>query len=191
MTEAPRPHHHGNLRSALIEAAFAIMAEGGDLTLRAVAARAGVSHAAPAHHFSGLPGLRTAVAARAFEIFGDGMIRARNVAADTPAARLLAICHGYLDFAREHGAMFRLMFANCDLLPDDAALNAASDRAYGILVEACAPFAHSTQDALRLQTTVWTMVHGYAVLGMASETESPVQPPTFADLLGFVLPPQS
>ncbi len=65
-----KPHHHGNLREALIVAGIEILKEGGlpALTLRACAARAGVSHAAPAHHFDGLPGLVTAIAANSGQI---------------------------------------------------------------------------------------------------------------------------
>ena len=61
------------LRVALVDAGLALLAIEGlaGLTLRACAARAGVSHAAPAHHFAGLPGLLTAIAARGFGIFTD------------------------------------------------------------------------------------------------------------------------
>ena len=60
-----KQHHHGNLREALITAGVGLLNEGGlsALTLRKCAARAGVSHAAPAYHFKGLNGLLTAIAA--------------------------------------------------------------------------------------------------------------------------------
>ena len=63
---APRTaHHHGDLRQALVAAGIELLDEGGlaALTLRRCAARAGVSHAAPAHHFKGLRGLLTAIVA--------------------------------------------------------------------------------------------------------------------------------
>src|SRR5207342_1602524 len=48
-----KPYHHGDLRNALLDAARALLEEGpfADLSLRAVARRAGVSHAAPYRHF--------------------------------------------------------------------------------------------------------------------------------------------
>src|ERR1700742_4960832 len=48
-----RAYHHGDLRNGLLEAARAILEEESlaALTLRAVARRAGVSHAAPYRHF--------------------------------------------------------------------------------------------------------------------------------------------
>src|SRR5689334_10951829 len=69
MAEAPgaaerqRPYHHGDLRRALLAAAVKMIAEAGPgaLSLRALARRIGVSHAAPAHHFSDKAGLLTAV----------------------------------------------------------------------------------------------------------------------------------
>jgi DNA-binding transcriptional regulator YbjK len=61
MTESAdkKKPHHGNLRAALVSAGIELLEEGGleALTLRKCAARAGVSHAAPAHHFEGLQGL--------------------------------------------------------------------------------------------------------------------------------------
>ena len=62
---AERPYHHGNLRAALLEAAEAELEAMGieRFSLRAVAKRAGVSHAAPAHHFGDATGLLTALAA--------------------------------------------------------------------------------------------------------------------------------
>lgn len=157
-------HHHGNLREALIGAAFALLQEGGidGLTLRRAAARAGVSHAAPAHHFDGLPGLLTAVAARAFDLFTAEMTRARDAADPTPRARLLGVARGYLAFARGHSGLFHLMFSAPSVQRDDPALRAASGAAYQVLREACAPFAAPVPE--RLELAVWSMVHGFAVL---------------------------
>ena len=115
------PHHRGNLREALIVAAMALLTEGGiaGLTLRRAAARAGVSHAAPAHHFNGLPGLLTAIAARAFCQFGDAMELARATADPAPFAQLAGICTGYLDFATRHAGIFHLMFVSAEVDRDD------------------------------------------------------------------------
>ena len=68
---AARPYHHGALRAALLAAAEAELAETGieRFSLRSVAKRAGVSHAAPAHHFGDTGGLLTALAAEGFTRF--------------------------------------------------------------------------------------------------------------------------
>ena len=66
---------HGNLKEALVLAGMQILEEEGlaALTLRRCAALAGVSHAAPAHHFDGLKGLRTAIAIRGYAILEQMM----------------------------------------------------------------------------------------------------------------------
>eukprot|EP01036_Dinobryon_divergens_P003443 gene3443-4542_t len=54
-----RSYHHGDLRAALLAAAEDELAARGveGFSLRQVAKRAGVSHAAPAHHFGDAAGL--------------------------------------------------------------------------------------------------------------------------------------
>lgn len=163
-----RPHHHGNLREALIEAGLALLREGGieGLTLRRAAARAGVSHAAPAHHFSGLDGLMTAISARAFAIFTAEMTAARDAAGDAPFDRLLGICNGYLAFSRSNSGLFRVMFTTPGLDRTDPDLARESAAAYEVLRSACAPFAGVPSEETEL--AVWSLVHGYALLGFAA-----------------------
>lgn len=187
------PFHHGNLREALITAGMALLSEGGiaGLTLRRAAARAGVSHAAPAHHFNGLPGLLTAIAARAFRQFGDAMVAARDAGGPEPFARLNGICQGYLDFSRDHAGVFHLMFVSAEVDRSDADLAEASARAYLILREACLPFAApgATEDQ-PLEIAVWSLVHGYALLGFGrprTPRHSVTEPPAFADLLARLI----
>ncbi|MBL4557132.1 MAG: helix-turn-helix transcriptional regulator [Rhodobacteraceae bacterium] len=69
-------YHHGDLRAALIDAAKALIAERGvdGFSLRAAARQAGVSAAAPAHHFGDARGLLTAVATGAFDAFTAALI---------------------------------------------------------------------------------------------------------------------
>ncbi len=177
------------LREALIEAGLALLVDGGPegLTLRRAAARAGVSHAAPAHHFKGLSGLQTAIAARAFALFTQAMIARRDAAPDQPWPRLLAICDGYLDFAAGRAGLFHVMFACPDLEPDDSDLARESARAYGVLREGCLPFSGGTPDAV-LEALVWSAVHGYAALGFARPDQQSDGVPPFSALLGRIVP---
>ena len=66
-----RRYHHGDLAAALLVAGEAELVDKGieSFSLRGVAKRAGVSHAAPAHHFGDANGLLNAIAARGFERF--------------------------------------------------------------------------------------------------------------------------
>jgi AcrR family transcriptional regulator len=166
MTETPP-----SLREDLILAGIALLDEGGmaALTLRRAAARAGVSHAAPAHHFNGLPGLLTAIAARAFAIFADTMHASRTAAGSDPFLRLAGTCQGYLDFAVAHQGLFHVMFVSPEVDRSHPDLMPHSRHAYILLREACLPFAApcATEDVV-LEAAVWSMVHGYATLGFAS-----------------------
>ena len=186
-------HHHGNLREALILAGIALLEEGGPeaLTLRKCASRAGVSHAAPAHHFNGLISLKAAIVARAYRMFSDSMLDHRIRALPTPRARLLAICEGYLAFSRAHGTLFHLMFqpppeglehVNPDILQ---ALAAESTESFAILREACAPFQQLGGHKQGTEVMVWSLVHGYAMLfANAPGGETPAgAPPDFAQIL--------
>ena len=112
MTDRSR-YHHGDLRNALLTAAIAILEEQGldALSLRAVAARAGVSHGAPAHHFPTLKALLTAVATASFVRFEKTMLEERVKAAADPRSQLAAAGDGYVRFARDCPQQFRLMFS--------------------------------------------------------------------------------
>lgn len=183
--DQPAPYHQGNLREALIIAGMELLTEGGiaGLTLRRAAARAGVSHAAPAHHFNGLPGLLTAIAARAFQQFCTAMETVRDAAGADPFARLDGICTGYLDFAQRHAGIFHLMFVSAEVDRSDPDLGQASARAYLILRGACLPFAAAgaTEDE-PLEVAVWSLVHGFALLGFSQPN---TQPRPFTNLPGF------
>src|ERR1700733_2969617 len=103
-----RPYHHGDLSRALVDAARRILeAEGAAaLSLRAVAREAGVSPAAPYHHFKDKTELLEAVAHQGWEAMSDAIVEARRSAAD-PAAALTNIGLAYVNFSRENPALYR------------------------------------------------------------------------------------
>lgn len=186
MTDTKRPHHHGNLREALIVAGLELMEQGGPdaLTLRKCAKRAGVSHAAPAHHFSGLISLQAAIIARGHLLFAQSMQQAsardRARADTTPHSQLRAICDGYISFARTHSAVFKFMFQPHGL--DTSALDAASSddlirdatASYQVLRDACEPFE---SNGISTEIMVWSLVHGYAMLFCGTTIQLPSSDP--------------
>lgn len=193
MTDPKPPHHHGNLREALIAAGLELMEQGGPdaLTLRKCAKRAGVSHAAPAHHFNGLASLQAAIVARGHRQFSDSMRRAADRADKTPHAQLNAICEGYIEYARSHTAVFKFMFQPHPV--DTQTLDATTQQelardskaSYQILRDACTPFEHSDADGITTEIMIWSLVHGYAMLFSGPEkTETPTGPlPHFSQIL--------
>ncbi len=130
-------YHHGDLREALLGAADRILHEEGlqGLTLRACARRAGVSHAAPKHHFASLADLLSAVAARGFEYLAHALQEARARAGDDPAERFVAAARTYVGYARSHPSHFRLMFRSDSLEGNDDALRAARAHAFAELAD--------------------------------------------------------
>lgn len=103
-------YHHGDLRSALISAADKIIAERGieGFSLRAAAQKAGVSPAAPAHHFGGAKGLLTEVAILAYERAAQYINKAGHAA--DPAKDVRSVMLAFLQFAIDYPGHFRLMF---------------------------------------------------------------------------------
>jgi len=130
-----KPYHHGDLRAALLAAGEAELAERGieGFSLRSVAKRAGVSHAAPAHHFGDVGGLLTALATEGFLRF-QAALDAREAGVTDPRERALRAGLGYLDFATARPALFRLIFSSAKPDVTDPAFQAAAEAAYQHLV---------------------------------------------------------
>ncbi|WP_418606964.1 TetR/AcrR family transcriptional regulator [Georgenia sp. SUBG003] len=123
---ALRPYHHGDLRRAVLDAAVATIPETGPagLSMRDLARRAGVSHAAPAHHFGDKAGLLTAVAAEGYDLLARVLVDAQHRTGD-----FLELGVAYVRFAVEHRAHFEVMFRPDLYHPDDPELLAARERA--------------------------------------------------------------
>ncbi len=163
-------YHHGDLRSALLTAAEKELEEKGveSFSLRGVARRAGVSHGAPAHHFEDSRGLLTELAALGYHRFMDVQLRRKQDAAKDPKSQLAASGLGYIDFATENPALFRLMFSS--QRPDQTSnvLSEAADLAFYKLV---IDVAHITKtdplhdrNAMTDVVATWALAHGLADL---------------------------
>jgi AcrR family transcriptional regulator len=178
----PRPkagYHHGDLREALLAAAEQLLHEKGlqGLTLRACARRAGVSHAAPKHHFADLSELLSEVAARGFQRLTAALQKAHAEVGDDPDARFIAVARTYVHFARRNPSHFRLMFRPELLRECDTALAAASGRTFAemagcITGQRGEPDVGPDQllerireeDFMQDVLLGWSHVHGYAQL---------------------------
>lgn len=165
-------YHHGNLRLALVQAGLDILAADGlaALSLRACAARVGVSHAAPRNHFANLDTLKAAIVAEGFRQLETRMRTALERASADPHARIAAVFAGYLDFATANQDLFRLMFADDRWSEQYRELADGADACYALLREVCAPVAHEVDGAPAPATTVevmlWSFVHGFTSLAI-------------------------
>ena len=108
-----RPYHHGRLRTALLAEAERTLREQGveQLSLRALARQAGVSHAAPARHFADRQALLDALAEAGWTRLGDEVCAAIDAAGEGYEARLRALGSAYIRFATRDAALMELMFA--------------------------------------------------------------------------------
>jgi len=164
-----RPYHHGDLRRAILTAALDVIAADGPsaLSLRDLARRAGVSHAAPAHHFKDRTGLLTAIAAEGFGLLATAIREAEDL--KDAGVR-------YVRFAREHPAHFQVMFAPDLLRAEDLELTAARALAGDALREAVSAVRPEDRgdDARRAGVAAWSLAHGFATLLLGHNLDGPV-----------------
>jgi AcrR family transcriptional regulator len=163
-----KPYHHGDLRDALLtagEEALATLPLAG-VTLREIARRAGVSHAAPKHHFATLDVLMGEIAARGFTRFVASLAQAADAASpQKPEARLLAMGLAYGRFARANSAVYGLMFGKRETAVLTPNLMTASSAAWQQLANEVAGITGPAR-AMEGAVLVWSAVHGLSMLLM-------------------------
>jgi AcrR family transcriptional regulator len=153
------PYHHGDLRRAILDAAIeSISAQGSaTLSLRELSRRAGVSHAAPIHHFGDKAGVLTALAAEGFELLADALTAAGDEFVEAGVA--------YVRFAVTYKAHFEVMFRPDTYHRDDPAVEAARTRAGEALSNGVqATTARTGREARLAGVAAWSLVHGFATL---------------------------
>lgn len=184
MRSTSRPYHHGNLRSALVEAAVALARDGGPdaVVLRAATTMAGVSPNAAYRHFTDRDALVLQVCAYGMTQLGRAMqvavaqleaSSAKLPATELARQRLLAVGRAYVRYALTEPGLFRTAFAvpkhqpadpdAGDLLDLDPAhspfllLGAALD---GLVAAGALP----PQRRPGAEISCWAAVHGLATL---------------------------
>ena len=165
---AAASYHHGDLPHVLRAAAVEVILDKGvnSFSLREVARRAGVSHAAPGYHFGDVRGLLTSVATEGFETLHAEISRA-GAGIDDPVDRLKAIGRGYVRVAVEYPAHCELMFRDDVIDADDPALSSAGIAAYGVLESTVAAIAERYNPELPLSDATrlcWSSMQGLVQL---------------------------
>jgi AcrR family transcriptional regulator len=166
------PYHHGALHDGLLEAAQRVLERDGlaGLTLRAVAREAGVSHAAPTHHFGDLTGLVSELAAIGFRQFNQAMAAA-GATAGSLLDKALARAKAYVAYAQAHPGMYGLMFRTERLDMSRPSLHEAANAAFAGLTGAIGASRHEQSSGEKLSldqaaaiARAWSLVHGFTML---------------------------
>ena len=165
-------YHHGALRTALLGAAERVLERDGlaGLTLRAVAREAGVSHAAPTHHFGDLTGLVSELAAIGFRQFNEAMSVAGATGAST-MEKAAARARAYVAYAQGHPGMYGLMFRTERLDMTRPSLCEAANASFAGLAGAIGDSRQEviSEASLSLEQAAdiaraWSLVHGFTML---------------------------
>lgn len=164
-------YHHGDLRRALIDATVDLLDETTieGLSLRQVAKKAGVSHAAPYRHFEDKEALLAVVAEEGFLDFVSYLKQAVAAFPDDPLQQFSASGQAYVRYALEHPTHYRLMFAefslsNSQYEPLIRASNHSFEVLVGIIQLGQQQGVFRQGDPQLMAVAAWTQVHGMAML---------------------------
>lgn len=166
-----RAYHVGNLRAQLMEEArFLLETVGiGQLSLRALAARAGIAAGSVYHHYASKQVLLAGLAVEGFREL-EAALRVGAAAQPTP---IRATALAYFGFARDQPALYTLMFDPLILAESD--VDAARKRAFEELEAAIggAPSQSDREPELvhKVALAVWACGHGAASMTLADPTD--------------------
>lgn len=157
MSQRRRPYHHGDLRSTLLTAAVHAIEENGaaGMSMREVARRAGVTHAAATYHFGDKAGLLAAVAADGYRLLADALLDARR-----DQRSFLEMGVAYVRFAITHPAHFEVMYQPALYDPADPAVEAAKRETAVLLYGS----GDATAEQVTAGVAAWSIVHGFVTL---------------------------
>ena len=181
-------YHHGDLRAALVMAGLDLLETQGleELSLRGIAARAGVSHTAPKNHFNSKRALCSALASEGFWRLGK-LLKDATRGNGPRSEKLRRAVRAYVKFAMTQPALFQLMFSPTQSDRSDPALAEAEKAAIGTLSELAsgldwrrnhAPYGHQ-----RTEWMIWSYMHGYASLALSGRFMSDEQGQPVHDVL--------
>ena len=174
-----RPYHHGHLRDTLLDEAERVLRDDGTeaLSLRELARRAGVSHAAPRRHFADRQALLEALAEAGFARMAGEVRTAVDEASGDYRARLRAAADAFVRFAASDAALMELMFTAKNTA-DSPGTRDAAGRLFGIIAELIEQGQRAGElppgDPFRLQLLFGATMQGIAVF-VSSERIKPEQ----------------
>lgn len=165
-----RPYHHGDLRRALLDTAMGMLHEdkGWQFTLREVARRAGVSHAAPYKHFPDKAALLAEMALLGFDRLREAVTNPKRRQPKSLRDEFFAMAGAYVRFGVSNPALYRLMFSADAGKAADVHLSERALAAFGVLIELLK--RGQTDGVLRKRdvrgqaAACWAQMHGITML---------------------------
>jgi AcrR family transcriptional regulator len=170
---AKRPYHHGDLRRVVIETAMEMLSagDGPALTLREVARRAGVSHAAPYKHFPDKGALLSEIALIGYDRLRKAVTMPKRGKPGSFRDEFLAMGRAYVGFGTSNPALYRLMFKEDPHNDVEVHLNERALAAFNVLVELMQRGQSGGDfrdgDPRSFATAAWAQVHGITMLMIA------------------------
>lgn len=191
MSSSTPPYHHGDLRRALLDEASTVLEESGPdaISMRDLARRLGVSHAAPGHHFEGRSALLAELAADGYRLLAEDLEAAMSGGPETWASKT---GRAYVRFALSHPQRYRLMFTTGITRGEcSERLARESSRAYlALLKSVYGELAGSDPTDYRLgagELRSWSLVHGAVMLWIDGQLEDATTETRFLDLVDEML----
>jgi AcrR family transcriptional regulator len=176
-------YHHGDLKAVILAQAAALVAERGadGVSLRELARTAGVSHAAPAHHFTDRRGLFTALATQGWQMLAAALDQARPEFLDAARA--------YVGFAVQHPGHFEVMFDRSLIDPHNAELIAAQAAAGAELASGVGTLddPRAGEDPQAAELAAWSLAHGFAMLWLNKAIATDADPVATAERVARML----
>lgn len=178
MGRAKKTYHHGDLRQALVDGAFAALQSTAheELSLRGISEAIGVSHTAAYRHFPDKHSLLNAVSERGFGQFRDALVAAKGKTGAAYGRQMERMVEAYVEFARQGPNLYRLMFGPGfmeRMSAQDTCV--AAQESFAVLLdmvrEGQEKKALATASPFLLSQTIWAMLHGIALFALDGEVE--------------------
>ncbi len=188
-------YHHGDLKNALTQAGIDLLSEQGlpALSLRKVAGRAGVSHAAPYAHFKDKQALIAAISTEGYRKLYDSLAAVVEQYRRDPLRQLIEAAWAYVQFALREPAHFKITLSGVvEKAQEYPSFEEMTHKAFGLLVEVTEACQQAgilkSGPADKAAVSVWSVVHGFTTLVLEGQiSSSMIDPLTLREMLIFVL----
>jgi AcrR family transcriptional regulator len=172
-------YHHGDLKNALIEAGVDILSKEGvqGLSLRKVARKVGVSHAAPYAHFADKQALIAAIATEGYTKLYQELAQAAANHPDNPAQRLIEVAWAYVQFATDEPDHFKVTFSgNVEQEADYPEYVEQSKKSLNLVTSLVSDCQQAgllrSGDSDLLAISIWAAIHGFIFLLLGNQIPS-------------------